>query len=455
MNVQSYSRAKPGEMTIAMRALPRANGPRVLRIGKVLGGRVIEERIIKERATVTIGASHDCTFVVSGVGDSLRLFEIVAGEYVLNLDGAMTGRAAVKTGLIELAGQRRVTLDEGARGKVVIGDTTFLFQFVDKAPVQPKAQLPLAISGASRVDWGFAVIAAFSFLLHFGFAGAVNSDWFDPTIDDGAETASLIQEAKDRPSPPVVEEQKSDDPSPDKNVEKTVDKSPTPDKSAPGPKNAPGPHKSSSADPVALTQQLEQLELKAIASIGTGGPAQSSLLKPGATAVDGNLDKVAEKSTGVSTDGSLKVPGAAVGPLGPGATGKDGLSGGFNVTKSTPSTVVADKSDQVKTPTTIGTPPTQGNGNAKDADSVIARNRWRFKSCYDKALALDPNAGGTVRVTVRVGDDGGVTSASASGDAPAGLTECVRVAFTAMKFSSPDNGSAQFTAPVVLSTAKK
>ena len=40
---------KPGQMTMAMRAMPQVSGPKVLRIGKVQGGRVIEERVIKQR----------------------------------------------------------------------------------------------------------------------------------------------------------------------------------------------------------------------------------------------------------------------------------------------------------------------------------------------------------------------------------------------------------------------
>jgi hypothetical protein len=192
MNVQSSSGQRAGQMTLAMRAIPRPRGPRLLRIGKVQGGRVIEERVIKERAQVTIGSRHDCTFLVSGVGDRSILFESTGGGYVLEVGPSMRGRAALRTGLTELAGASRITLDEDSRGKVIVGDTTFLFQFVDGAPVQPKPQLPLGIENASRVDWGFAIIAAFSFLLHFGFAGAVNSDWFDPTVDDGAETAWLI-----------------------------------------------------------------------------------------------------------------------------------------------------------------------------------------------------------------------------------------------------------------------
>src|SRR5690606_25223834 len=47
----------PGKMTAVMRATPRVQGPKVLRIGLVQGGRVLEERVMKQRAHVTVGPS--------------------------------------------------------------------------------------------------------------------------------------------------------------------------------------------------------------------------------------------------------------------------------------------------------------------------------------------------------------------------------------------------------------
>jgi hypothetical protein len=215
--------ARPGQMTMAMRAMPQAAGPKVLRIGKVQGGRVIEERVIKQRTHVTIGSSHTNMFLAAGAGagvpETMRLFELVGNEYVLNITEQMTGRVALPSGVTDVAQARasgtarksgqyyQLKLTEDSRGKVAVGDTTFLFQFVAPPPVQPKPQLPLAVKGglASQIDWRFTIIAAFSFLLHFGLAGAVNSDWFDPLIDEDAETAALIQSAKDRPAPPIEE----------------------------------------------------------------------------------------------------------------------------------------------------------------------------------------------------------------------------------------------------------
>jgi hypothetical protein len=51
-------------MTAVMRAMPQATGPKVLRIGLVQGGKVIEERVIKQRTHVTIGPSEKSMFVI-------------------------------------------------------------------------------------------------------------------------------------------------------------------------------------------------------------------------------------------------------------------------------------------------------------------------------------------------------------------------------------------------------
>ncbi|MGZ3420410.1 MAG: AgmX/PglI C-terminal domain-containing protein [Polyangiales bacterium] len=466
---------------MAMRAMPQVTGPKVLRIGKVQGGRVIEERVIKQRTHVTIGSSHTNMFLASGanVPETMRLFELVGNEYVINMSEAMTGRVALPTGVTDVAQARasgvakrvgnfyQLKLTEDSRGKVVVGDTTFLFQFVAPPPVQPKPQLPLAVKGglASQIDWGFTIIAAFSFLLHFGFAGAVNSDWFDPIVDDDAETASLIQQAKDRPAPPI-EEKKEEAPDPNAKKEDDSKKAPEPAKAAPaGGKpgaQAPGPKGGgvTAKQGAALSNELDQLEMKALGSLGGQGPAQSSIMKPGSSAADSSLDAVAAKGGGIDTSGTgLKTGVGGGGPLGPGQGGKGGLAG-VGDTKGGGGGGGGggvDTSSQVKAPTGIvSSGAAAGASNVKDVDSVIARNRWRFKACLDKALAIDPTAGGTVKVSVRVGEGGEVTSASsASSDAPSGLTSCIVSAFNAMKFSPPDGGSAQFTAPVVLTSSKK
>ncbi len=209
---------RPGQMTAVMRAMPQVTGPKVLRIGLVQGGKVIEERVIKQRTSVTIGPSEKSMFVIpsKAIPPNFKVFELQGGEYSLNFLDGMTGRVALKTGISDLAALKaqakrvpmgnvqayQVQLSEEARGKVVVGETTFLFQFVAPPPVQPKPQLPVSVrSGlASDIDWTTTIIAAFSFLFHFGAVGSIYSDWMDPVVDDEVSVSPAPRGGEAAPS---------------------------------------------------------------------------------------------------------------------------------------------------------------------------------------------------------------------------------------------------------------
>src|ERR1700722_1850665 len=206
---------RPGQMTAVMRAMQQATGPKVLRIGLVASGRILEERIVKQRTSVTVGPSEKSMFVVqANVPPQFKLFELIGTDYYLNFLDGMTGRVALASGITDLVGLKgqakrvgpayQIRLTDEARGKVVIGDTTFLFQFVAPPPVQPRPQLPLSVKGGlgSQIDWNLTIIAAFSFLLHFGLVGAMYSDWMDPVVNDDL-TAGLLDMVQKTVPPPV------------------------------------------------------------------------------------------------------------------------------------------------------------------------------------------------------------------------------------------------------------
>ena len=96
---------RPGQMTAVMRAMTMAAGPKVLRIGLVHGGRVIEERIIKQRTSVTVGQSEKAMFVIPAqtVPPQFKLFELIGTDYYLNFLDGMTGRVALATGISDIA----------------------------------------------------------------------------------------------------------------------------------------------------------------------------------------------------------------------------------------------------------------------------------------------------------------------------------------------------------------
>src|SRR5688572_22496103 len=71
--------------------------PKILRIGIIQGGKIVEERLVRKRDNVTIGQSAKNMFVVPASNDLPRtftIFELTAQGYALNFSAGMDGRIA-------------------------------------------------------------------------------------------------------------------------------------------------------------------------------------------------------------------------------------------------------------------------------------------------------------------------------------------------------------------------
>ncbi len=455
---------RPGQMTAVMRAMPQMTGPKVLRIGIVQAGKVIEERVIKQRTSVTIGTSEKSMFVVAGksVPPIFRLFELIGNEYHLNFFEGMGGRVALQTGISDLPsltaqakrtpqGAYQVRLTEDSRGKVVVGETTLLFQFVAPPPVQPKPQLPVSVKGglSSQIDWSLTIIAAFSFLFHFGMVGAVYSDWLDPVVDDETNIAGLIDTVRGLPSPPVVE-----------TAQDATDKGPTQATATEAPKTgnpsagnkggAAGGNKGmSSGERARLSAQLDRLEMATIGALTGQGTATSGVLRGDVPL--SNLDAVAQSGAGVSSNGALglNLQTGGGGILRPG-TGLNGLNGVGDARAGAPKG--AGVAQAVAGP--------QGNANVgassiagasvSNAEGVVAKLRAGFRNCYQKGLATNPEMAGSVRIVAKIGPNGEVVSATpqATGLSP-DVVDCVVRRVKSAQFAQPEGGGgATITIPV-------
>src|SRR5258708_26799497 len=324
---------RPGQMTAVMRAVAQVPGPKVSRISLVQGGKGIEERVIKQRAHVTIGPSEKSMFVVpsQAVPPNFRPFELIGTEYPLNFLDGRPGRVGLQTGITDLAALRgqakrsaqgayQVRLTEDARGKVVVGETTFLFQFVAPPPIQPKPQLPVSVKGglSSQIDWTMTIIAAFSFLFHFGMVGAIYSDWMDPVVDDELNIAGLIDSVKSLPPPPPVEQ-----PVEVSTSTATAATADAPKAAAPGGGKAAGKSGSmSTGERARLSAQLDQLEMATLGALNSQGPATAGVLR-GGDVPTGALDAAAQSGAGVSANGTggLNLGSGGGGVLRPGMAG--------------------------------------------------------------------------------------------------------------------------------------
>jgi hypothetical protein len=418
---------QPGQMTAVMRAMAQASGPKVLRIGLVQAGRVIEERIIKQRTSVTIGSSEKAIFVVPtpSIPAQFKLFELVGNDYYLNFLDGMSGRVALQTGISDLAGLRgqakrvgnayQVRLTDEARGKVVVGDTTFLFQFVAPPPPQPRPQLPLAVKGglASQIDWNLTIIAAFSFLLHFGVIGAMYSDWMDPVINDDATAGGIIDMMKNIPPAPVEVPPEAVSTTPTASAAATA----APTAAAP---TKSGPQKMSASTAAALSAQADQIQMQMLAAFGGSSAVQGALNRGDIPPVD--LGSAAASGAGVSAStgnglnlgsgGGTIRPGGGGGGLGSLATTTGGGGGG------------AGKESAVAGPTgKVDVGATTATVAVANAGAVVARLRAGFRSCYNAGLNVDPTMSGRVMLSVKIAPNGEVASTSPSGNT--GLSDSV------------------------------
>jgi hypothetical protein len=451
-----------GRLTTAMRAARSRSAERVLRLARRVDGRIVEDRLLDRRGEVSIGPTLDATFVTPDAPRTVRVLRSNGERRVLELHAGMIGRVVGARGMIDVAdaihrGVASIDLDDDARGRIELFGVSLLFQVVEAPPPKTRAQLPLSVRAGQSVDWKFATLAAFSFLAHFAFAAAVDGDWFDPSIDDDAETASLIETARERPPVPLEQPQ---DPTIDSTAPAST--SPTTKPTSNGsnvasngkPSNGngkPGPSSSFSSTASQLSSELDAMQFQTISVFDKSAPATSIVLKPGTNVADVQLDEIAKKKgAAVLSDGTLKATdgsnGPITGPIGPDCIACIAAPPG---PKPAPKpTTIPDGPTPVPVPDPIPGPTI---GGVPDADAVIAKNRWRFAACFRKVVAESNDPGGTVKVLVSVGEGGEVISASPqSTSASPALTQCLVSSFYPMKFKAPDGGTAQFSVPIVL-----
>jgi hypothetical protein len=415
-----------------------------------------------------VGPSEKNMFVITAgeLPVNFNLFELSGSDYSLNFTRTMKGRVALPGGVFELGaleekaravgeGVFQIALSEESRGKVVIGDTTFLFQFVAPPPQQPRPQLPVSVTrGAAVVDWPTTVIAAFSFLVHFCVIGAIYSDWLDPVVDYDVNVSALVETIKNLPAPPPVEVPEEaaptdeEKPKPQAEQPKAEAAPKAASKDAPARESGAKEHLDK-AQVAALSNELESLEMATLAALSGVGPATANVLRSGEVPTSA-LDAAAASEAGVSSSGTagLKLGGTG-GTVRPGAVG-GGLAsiGATGKAVGTGSGTAA----AVKGPrgsANVGDAAVAG-GTVSDASRVVAQMRAGFRACYNRGLSENPDIEGKIALSIKVGPTGQVVSVTASktGNLPVSVIDCVKARANSANFSPPQGGAAVVQVPV-------
>jgi len=429
---------------------------KILRIGIIQGGKIIEERLIRKRDSVSIGQSSGATFSIplADLPKQYQLFIMKGGSYFLSFSDKMRGNVAVKESNLDFnsikaqnMGKRsgefyHYQLKEDSRGKVVIGDVTVLFQFVVPPAELPKLQLPELAKGywLKNLDRQYLTILVVVFLLHFG-------------LIMGVQSAPLPQEMKfedlpDRfakmilPDKKPEEAKKADEAGDEKEVEdKVEDKKPvkTAEKSSEGSAKAMG------RATVAETKNkvMGTGILKVIGSIGTGteGGALADVLKGGGsnTNLEGALNGIG--TIGVATNENmgtrLGAGGSGDGVADIGKLGTAAEAG--NVGKGTE---VGKKVASISGQISAMSPEIDGAPDCGKVAGVVKTRMRALNDCYERELKKNPSLAGKISIQVTVEEDGRVSDARIEGNSmgDAAVADCILSRLRNMRFPKRDSG---------------
>ena len=431
---------------------PRA---RILRIGVLLGGKIIEERLIRERTSVTIGQSMKNTFSipVEGLPLELTLFSLENDKYSLRflnkMDGRLSDGANVNTldALKSRGAQNHgdywsVPLSSTARGKLSLGDLTILFQFVTEPPRQPKPMLPASVRGtfADRFDPRLSVILCASIMLHFAIVIVARA--MDVEIPGGmAERAYNLTFTQDQ----YVD---VDKPQPEKAADTGPATAKAPEKPAATipskmPAKVPDAGRDAKAD-VALQEEQAKAMADLLTGEGPNGNSEGDMSKrrPGAD-LGQQIADVREGGKSVSVGG-----GAGRGPRGDGdarvGTGKGpNISGpGGTETAGGPKVEHAPQgriqvSDKQSFDESSLTP-----------DIVLAKIQSVYmsglKRCYKQYLNKDASARGKVTLKLTVNATGRAIKGAAHGFAGE-VDECIGAQMVSWRFPVPKDKDGEAT----------
>ena len=443
--------------------------PRILRIGIIQGGRIVEERLVRKRENISVGQSARNMFVVPS--DALPrhwlMFEITPRGYVAHFADAMDARIAVGNEIISLAQLKQsgkirrhghawvLLLDERSRGKITVGDLTILFQFVTPPPPQPRPQLPASVRGSitSGLDWAFTTIAALSFVAHLIMVIYLRSvDW--PRKPD-------IEEIPDRFVQMVVKR-----PEPPKEVAK-VDEKKDEEKPAEKPKVAAGekrqkkelsPEEKAKQDAERRARLAEQVKntgiLKLLGAKADGAGSIADVLGKGD--VDRDQERAFQGVGGLTVaSGDANLRGVKSGTGGSGKVQSiSGLRGGSAIAGGHTGDVGAER--KVTAVVKSEAPAVDGQ---LDPNIVVREVRARMsaiKACYERALKRNPNLSGKVVVRWTITAAGTVSGVDIDQDSlgDSEVTNCIKGLVARWRFPAPSGGSVEVSFPFVFQASQ-
>src|SRR4051812_10331801 len=453
---------------------------KILRIGIIQGGRIVEERLVRKRENITIGQSAKNLFVVpsEALPRHWLLFEISGNRYMAHFSDGMDARIAVGNEIISLAQlkqtgkiQKRgvswtLPLDERSRGKITLADMTILFQFVTPPPPQPRPQLPASVRGSvtSNLDWFFTIIATLSFQFHLIFVIYLrNVDWpRKPDIEEIPDRfVKMVQTKKEEKKPEVakkVDEKKADEKKAEKKAEEKKAVAAAPKRELTDAEKAKLAEEKARQDAERRARLADQVKstglLKLLGARAEGGGSIADVLGKGD--VDRDQEKAFQGVGGIGVaSGNDQLRGIKSGGSGSGRVATvGGLRGGGSIAGGGTGTAAAEKTGKASLKTEA--PAVDGELDPNMVAKEVKTRLGAIKACYERALKRNPNLSGKVVIHWTITQAGTVSGVDVEQDTlgDAEVASCIKALVARWRFPAPSGGSVDVSFPFVFQSSQ-
>jgi len=444
---------------------------KVLRVGVIHNGRILDEQVFRKAETIFIGDSEKSHFVVpsSSLPSKFPIFYFKSGRYELVVMENMTGKVflkgkvidieeVVKKGMLKKRGNAFILpLSQDSRGKVMVGSAIVLFQFIVPPPKPPKLRLPKSIRGSwtQHIDWPFFSIEGVLMVLGYLFLGVYLPNLPEPEpmqlTDIPNRFAKLIAPDIEELKKEDVEEKAMEDADSNNSTASTQ----KPVKEDTGPKK---PDKPRDAATIQKEESIRVAEiqqkvagkglLKMIGSVGEGGQGGfiSDVLGDGGKDRDIDTALSGVKQIGEATSSSQR---SRKGDDGATETAKiDNL----NVQASDGKIDIKGRAEKaVVGRANVGSAAeVDGQIDSASMNKILRGSGAAIKRCYDKALLVNPTLKGKVALSIMINTQGRVEAADVVEDTigDKSVSSCIQGVISRLRFPKPDGGPVSFVFPV-------
>jgi outer membrane biosynthesis protein TonB len=398
-----------------------ASQEKVLRVGVIQGGKIVEERVLPARQPVTIGTSPRNTLALPAahLPESYLVFAFQGDRYLLRFEEGMEGRiqgpqgaadfgALVSQGMARQGKTCAVPVNEDQRGKVVLGDVTLLWQFVSPRAEVPPPALPKEARGAhfKSMDRLFVTVLAVSFLVHSGaYAALATTDVpQEVTLEEIPDRYAKVLLPERLPQPPRKPEERKPEAVAEQKAEK---KEPEKRRDAPEPS---AQRRAERAAAVAKAVQSKGI-LKVLGALGpgTGAGAVADVFGTG-----GGLGDVATALSGAGGVAVASDPRAGGGRKGGGAGGAASIG---DLATSGGGKVGLGAKSEVRVTGSVAAEEAEVDSSDIDPAKLAAFVKARMgliKACYENGLKRNPNLKGKIAIRFTILETGGIADVAAA-----------------------------------------